>query len=188
MHSLKKKDSSCSQCTEESFDLSEIEYKSEDELQENIRNVKKYMTSLKEASDHDEKPCLVSLSSDEEREIELKKQEKAKQYPVENVESLKKLHQIELQMHKNNIDFLTMKKVFHLDYAGPEYDTRKRNMFKTLEVVDKTEQVLKFEKRQQIKTKLKQFLQNQIENLGQNKKLDLQKNPVDGLVKQFIIE
>ena len=130
-----------------SVDLSEDEKMSENELETNINNVKKYLTNLKEDSEDDSRPRLDTISSDEEREIEYQKQMKAKQYPVKNIENLKNLHQIELQMHRNNIDFVTMKKVFHLDFEDPKYDTRKRNMFKTHEMVEKTEKVLKYEKR-----------------------------------------
>ena len=102
-----------------SVDLSEVDLKSENELETNIKNVKKYLTNLKEDSDEDSRPRLDTISSGEEREIEYQKQEKAKQFPVKNIENLKNLHQIELQMHRNNIDFLTMKKVFHLDFEDP---------------------------------------------------------------------
>ena len=79
-----------------SVDLSDDEAKSENELKTNIHNVNKYLTNLKEDSEEDSRPRLDTISSDEEREIEYQRQEKAKQYPVTNIENLKNLHQIEL--------------------------------------------------------------------------------------------
>ena len=75
-----------------SVDLSEVDDKSEIELEANITNVKKYLTNLKEDSEEDSRPRLDTISSGEEREIEYQKQEKAKQHPVSNIDNLKNLH------------------------------------------------------------------------------------------------
>ena len=53
-------------------------------------------------------------------------------------------------------------------------------------MINKTKQVLQNEKRMIIKQNLKAFIKHQIENLGENKALDLSKTPIESIMKEFI--
>lgn len=72
------------------------------------------------------------------------------------------LHELELGIHKSNIEHVRMAKIFGLDFKDPIYNIRKKNKLKSKEVMEKTTQVIKNEKTKEIKKKLKNFLREQI--------------------------
>ena len=62
-----------------------------------------YLTKMHVEPEKDQKPRLVSLESSEEERLEREQERAAMDFPVVEPKKLRKLHELEIEIHKANI-------------------------------------------------------------------------------------